>query len=1088
MRVFITTLLSIIIINNCIAQNNYCIPNPSGGINGYFISKVELDSMRDSVFNDIYNFHNDSIYNLTCFLKHGSTYTLFVTSGSHSVSTLAAWIDWDNNGTLSSSEKLDEDITSVDYERRSLTFTVPQNSVNGKLRLRVRSTNSSNINACNNYTYGQIADYTITVLNPLFEYDFYPGWESSGTGNNFIDGVKLSNLDKQNTGGINGPVYSDYSDLNSNLTRCTSYYLKISGDFSSNDDSVFAFIDYNENGIFEDNEVIGKIGFASGISTDSTLVNIISVAGIFRLRIIYYSDSDIVEVEDYTAVISGNAVTGMPSSEIGSDLIFDCDTDCFFYGCIGSAKFYDNSCGDPVYRLWSIPGAIPPTSTVKNPVFTFPSSGIYLVTLMDSNSLGTDVVTSEIYISNPVTNFSLGSDTSICSGGSLLLSAPSGTCYSYLWSTGATTREIYASTSGTFSVTITTCVENQCPAYDELDISFSPRIYTVTGGGSSCTGSAAGFNVGVNNSQTGIKYQLYLNGNASGSPVIGTGNPINFGLQLLAGTYSVTGIDTVLSCSTAMDGNAYINFGFPPAVVNVSGGGSFCFGGAGVPIEIDSSEINARYQLYCNGIITGGTVTGNGGLLTFPNQTNPGVYSVIATYINTSCSDTMNGVANVNTQPAPEIFNISGGGSFCGGTTLAAVELDSSHAGDVYELFLDGNPTGDTLVGTGHPLVFSYLINSGDYTIVASDTSVCTSEMHGSANLNLIPFPYPFNLTGGGTFCEGENFGNIILDSSQYWVRYQLYRDSSFVGNSLNGTGGALNFGNQTTPGVYYVIGSHTLTACYLPMSGTPTLIVQPIPAIYNVTGGGHYCSNDSGVSVGLSYSDTSIQYQLYHNGIISGTPVMGTGGPLDFGLQSSVGVYTVVATGINSSCIEIMNNLAIVAVDSVPVAKIVSILPDTMCIYQSPVPLAGSPAGGTFSGYGITNNIFYPANAGAGIVPITYTYTDSITGCEANDFDSIAVDLCIGIDEYENQRYVSLFPNPSAHYLISEFSLKDETEITVEIINEIGETIGRYNFGRETGNFSMTIDVSEYPDGIYIVRFILDNKVESRKIVIHHD
>ncbi|MEJ5245484.1 MAG: right-handed parallel beta-helix repeat-containing protein [Bacteroidota bacterium] len=53
-----------------------------------------------------------------------------------------------------------------------------------------------------------------------------------------------------------------------------------------------------------------------------------------------------------------------------------------------------------------------------------------------------------------------------------------------------------------------------------------------------------------------------------------------------------------------------------------------------------------------------------------------------------------------------------------------------------------------------------------------------------------------------------------------------------------------------------------------------------------------------------------------------------------------------------------------------------------TKCVVDAPFALTGAtPAGGTYSGNGVANNIFDPAAAGAGTHTITYTYTDN-NGC----------------------------------------------------------------------------------------------------------
>ncbi len=65
----------------------------------------------------------------------------------------------------------------------------------------------------------------------------------------------------------------------------------------------------------------------------------------------------------------------------------------------------------------------------------------------------------------------------------------------------------------------------------------------------------------------------------------------------------------------------------------------------------------------------------------------------------------------------------------------------------------------------------------------------------------------------------------------------------------------------------------------------------------YNVTGGGPFCTGSDGVHVGLSGSVAGIIYQLYNNGNPIGSPITGTGSPIDFGLQNTVGTYTVIGS-----------------------------------------------------------------------------------------------------------------------------------------------------------------------------------------------
>lgn len=1086
----ISIVFSFFIISPCYSQNNYCIPNPTNGINGHSIAHVKLESLDTAFTGLTYQYFRSQFHHETCYLTPGHSYKIYLTSGTHAVSTLAAWIDWNNDTTFSPSEKLGEFTTTSANQIDSISFTVPLNSTYGKVWLRVRSSNSTSINACTSYSSGETIDFNITTLNPRYEYNFFPNWEFYGNGNNFLDAVILNSIDNQNSGGANGPIYNDFSNLITFITECSPNYLYIIGNFSALNDSVFAFLDFNNNGIFEDNELLGSTNVPNGYNQDSIYFNLPSVAGDFRMRIIYYSNLRISEVEDYSISILNSISMFAPTAQIGSDLFYSCDNNCYYYGCKGQSTFHDYTCGQSTYRHWSVPGANPSTSNSKNPTFNFSNSGIYNITLIDSNLFGSDTVTAKIYISSNVTNINLGNNTTICTGDSLRLSAPAGNplldCYSYLWSTGATTREIYVHQSGTYFITLTSCHHSDCSAYDTIVVNLSPIKYNITGGGSYCLGGNAP-SIGLNDSEQGLSYKLYKNGIPTGSAVTGTGNAISFGNQNIAGTYTVFATNTTLSCTLSMNGNATVNLVQPPSRYNVNGGGNYCFGGTGVSIFVDSSEINVNYQLYRNGNSIGAPISGTGNRILFPNNTSNGNYTVIGTVNNSTCLNAMIDTVIVNILPSPTIYNVTGGGSFCGGSASASVKLSDSKSGVNYELYKNNNPTGLIISGTDSSIKFVQLTSSGNYSIIASDSSACKSTMSGSASFNIIPAPIAYTLSGGGNYCSGETIDSIKLSDSEIWIRYQLYVDGSPVGNSLNGNGNPLNFGVQSKPGTYFVIGSNTITACYDTMAGTPVISLSSIAVKYNLTGGGHYCNGELGVPVGLSNSETTFQYQLFRNNIPINTPIPGTGSPLNFGLQNIPGIYTVVANSLDSSCPSGMNDTAIIILDQLPSPRITTILPDTICIFNSPISLEGTPSGGILSGEGILNDTLFPNLAGIGNIAIYYDYTDPSTNCSAYTTENVYIDICNSIEESDLPGTISIFPVPADNEIIINLYLKYEKNLSIDLFNTIGQSVFSINLNKISSDFTYKINTSAIAGGFYLMKLNLNSKIFSKKIIIHH-
>jgi autotransporter-associated beta strand protein len=97
---------------------------------------------------------------------------------------------------------------------------------------------------------------------------------------------------------------------------------------------------------------------------------------------------------------------------------------------------------------------------------------------------------------------------------------------------------------------------------------------------------------------------------------------------------------------------------------------------------------------------------------------------------------------------------------------------------------------------------------------------------------------------------------------------------------------------------------------------GTSWADVTPVTcsagAIFAVTGGGSACSG-SGFSVGLSGSESGVDYWLVTNGVFSGEVASGTGSALSFGTQTASGIYTVFGSNTASSCVSWMSGSAVV-------------------------------------------------------------------------------------------------------------------------------------------------------------------------------
>lgn len=490
--------------------------------------------------------------------------------------------------------------------------------------------------------------------------------------------------------------------------------------------------------------------------------------------------------------------------------------------------------------------------------------------------------------------------------------------------TGAAITFGYQTITGTYTSTATNpstgCISNMTGTAS-VGTNPLPSVYTLTtpDGTSFCAGGT-GFHIGLSSSSTSINYEVFIGGTGSGVTLAGTGSSLDFGTFTTGGTYSIKATNPITGCVNLMSGTPTIVINPLPASQTVSGGGSYCSGGTGAHIYLNSSNTGIDYQLFVGSTATGSAVSGTGGMLDFGPYTIAGTYTVVATNATTGCTQNMSGSATISMNPLPALYTVSGGGTLCSGGTGFAITLSGSETGVTYELYNGSTSAGSPISGTGGTLNFGVHTAAGTYTVKATYTSTgCTRTMTGSAVITVIPSPTTYAVTGGGSYCSGGGGVPIGLSGSQTGVDYQLYDAGAPWGSAIHGTGGSLIIGMFTAADTYTVKATSMTTGCQIFMSGSAIVTINPLPTICLVTGGGAFCSGGTGVPVGLNTSITGTSYQLKCGSYTMGSPMAGTGSTLDYGLQTTAGVYTVIATNTTTGCMNTMGGTATVAVNPLP-------------------------------------------------------------------------------------------------------------------------------------------------------------------------
>lgn len=205
-----------------------------------------------------------------------------------------------------------------------------------------------------------------------------------------------------------------------------------------------------------------------------------------------------------------------------------------------------------------------------------------------------------------------------------------------------------------------------------------------------------------------------------------------------------------------------------------------------------------------------------------------------------------------------------------------------------------------------------------------------------------------------------------------------------------------------------------------------------------------------------------------------SGAGVTQVSGPAS-GSNLSAGTYPVLFVATDSAGNSDSCSFTVTVVANPTVTLSLS-TPSTVCLDDASYTLSGgAPAGGTWSGNGVSGNSFDPSVAGNGLQTITYTFTD-MNGCDGSATDSVTVSACVGMNEF-GQNTFNIFPNPAS----GAFWFVSDVNGTFELFDLNGKVVlqQKLNAGRNE------ISAEQLAAGVYNVRFTSAKGISSGRLVI---
>lgn len=145
---------------------------------------------------------------------------------------------------------------------------------------------------------------------------------------------------------------------------------------------------------------------------------------------------------------------------------------------------------------------------------------------------------------------------------------------------------------------------------------------------------------------------------------------------------------------------------------------------------------------------------------------------------------------------------------------------------------------------------------------------------------------------------------------------------------------------------------------------------------------------------------------------------------------------------------------------------------------------IGGLPAGGVYSGTGVSNGIFDPAVAGLGLHTISYTVT-SPEGCAAIATRTIEVTNSVGINSASKIINFSITPNPTKGLVRLNIAAKQASNLTVTVIDQLGRIVWVNNYDDNSKSISKEIDLGSLPKGTYFIKADFGDSSEMKKLIL---
>lgn len=180
----------------------------------------------------------------------------------------------------------------------------------------------------------------------------------------------------------------------------------------------------------------------------------------------------------------------------------------------------------------------------------------------------------------------------------------------------------------------------------------------------------------------------------------------------------------------------------------------------------------------------------------------------------------------------------------------------------------------------------------------------------------------------------------------------------------------------------------------------------------------------------------------------------------------------------IQNACSSVTSNAVTLTVNALPVVAVTP-LNQRICLSDTLIALSGTPAGGVWSGVGVSGNTFIPINTSVGTYTLTYTYTNA-GGCTSSATTSARVESCPERMILLRDDAVILWPNPNNGQFNIRINSTLYNSLGMDVYNAVGQLLNKQFFSGLRFNRVIPIDLKQLPSGVYMVKFTYDDGVRT--------